>query len=83
MTTTHAVSVPPSSNEDITGECSYIIDARKRNNEVVCGDEAVAEVLVKNDFGLFVVLLCQEHKDLHREFYRNRNRVRSRPRRHS
>lgn len=69
-------------NDNIEGECGVVIDSRVKNEEVVCGDEAVAEILVKNDFALFVVLLCKEHRDSHREFYRNRNRVRSRPRRH-
>ena len=76
-------STATAADDEVTGECGYIVDSTKRNNEVVCGDEAVAEVLVKNDFGLFIVLLCQEHKNMHREFYKNRNRVRSRPRRHS
>ncbi len=71
-----------STDTDSRDECSVVIDARTRNKEVVCGEVAVAEVLVKNDFGLFVVLLCSEHRDEHREFYKNRTRMRSRPRRH-
>lgn len=71
--------------EPINGECLVVIDDTKKDAEVVCGQEAVAEVLVRNDCGLFVVLLCETHRVWHKEFYRNRNRnrLRSRPRRHT
>jgi hypothetical protein len=61
----------------------FVIDDKKKGEEIVCGADGVVEILVRNDFGLFAVHLCDDHKREHRDFYRNRNRVRSRPRRHS
>jgi hypothetical protein len=68
--------------EPIEGECMKVVDNTRKDNEIVCGAPAVVEVLVRNDFALFVVTLCETHRVEHKDFYRNRNR-RSRPRRHT
>lgn len=54
--------------EDL-GYCNLITDATRPGDEVVCGTEAVEEIVVRNKFGLFVVPLCKAHKAEHRKFY--------------
>jgi hypothetical protein len=51
------------------GFCNVVTDARVRGDEVVCGEPAIDEILVKNSFGLFVVPTCRVHRKEHREFY--------------
>lgn len=54
--------------------CSLVID---ENDEVICGETAESEILVRNRFGLFVVALCKLHKQEHRSFYRQSVRIRN------
>lgn len=65
------------------GLCGLIVDDKQKGNELVCGLPGVDEILVRNSFGLFVVVLCRDHKDQHREFYRRLNSRQNRPRRTS
>lgn len=53
--------------------CALVID---ENEEIICGESGVVEVLVRNRFGLFVVTLCTAHKQEHRNFYRQRALIR-------
>jgi hypothetical protein len=65
------------------GLCQLIVDSKQRGNELVCGLPGVDEILVRNSFGLYVVVLCSVHKDQHRRFYSKRNGRERRPRRTS
>lgn len=60
------------------GQCGRIVD---ETNEIVCGNPAVAEVLVRTKFTLGVMRLCQKDFDQHRAFYEELNRRTGRRRR--
>jgi hypothetical protein len=61
------------------GTCSVVTDPEPKGHEEVCGSPGVAEVLVRNDFGLFMLILCAAHKKQHTEFYQARLRRRGGP----
>lgn len=61
------------------GELSCLVFVDEKN-EMVCGQQAVDEILVRNEFGMYCVALCQEHNTKHREFYRALNEGRTRRR---
>lgn len=65
------------------GLCNVVVDATVKKAELVCGRPGVDEILVRNAFGLFVVVLCRPHKEEHSVFYREQARRRHRPRRTS
>lgn len=49
--------------------CGRVVNER---DEIICGVEAVDEVLIRNDAGLFGVPLCKYHKEEHYKFYERR-----------
>lgn len=51
--------------EDL-GRCVRVLDTV---NELICNRQAVAEVMVRNKFGLFAVALCEDCKQTHARFY--------------
>lgn len=55
---------------DDIGKCAFVVDW---DSEEVCNQPGIAEVLVRNKFGLFAVPLCLGHKGEHVRFYRARN----------
>ena len=61
------------SGEKEVWTCARVVDERK---QIICGEQAVDEVLVRNDAGLFCVALCEFHKREHYEFYRRRRTAR-------
>lgn len=65
------------------GLCDVVIDARKKKQEIICGRPGVDEILVRNPFGLFAVVLCRDHKAEHSKFYNQLARRQHRPRRTS
>ena len=55
--------------QDDQGYCGLVIDARNKGNEIICGEAGAEEVLVRNVFGLYAVMLCAVHRAQHRNFY--------------
>lgn len=67
-----------SQSEAPLGQCGRVVDERK---ELICGNEATVEVLVRTRFGLMTVRLCASDYAEHRKFYReNPSPHRRRPR---
>lgn len=56
--------------EEGLGGCLLVTDEK---NEIICNVPGEAEILVRNKFGLYAVVLCKAHKSAHREFYENLN----------
>lgn len=65
---------PATTGEKEVWTCARVVDERK---QIICGDPAVDEVLVRNDAGLFCVALCEFHKREHFEFYKRRRSARA------
>lgn len=61
------------------GMCNVVVDASTTGKEVVCGDWAVDEILVRNKFGLFVIPICRDHKREHQSFYDALRKMQGRP----
>jgi hypothetical protein len=80
--TTHNPQAKLDEQEEF-GLCGLVVDDKEKGNELVCGLPGVDEILVRNPFGLFVVVLCRTHKDQHRNFYRALNTRQHRHRRTS
>jgi len=62
------------------GNCTFVLGEVADGFEI-CNDAGHDEVLVRNRFGLFSVVLCKHHKAKHFAFYeklRSRSRVRGR-----
>lgn len=62
------------------GDCVLVIDEEK---ELICGKPGVTELIVRNQFGFYVVVLCNHHRVEHRKFYAELRSRQNRPRRHS
>lgn len=54
--------------------CIRVVDEAE---EIVCGNPGLEEVLVRNRFGLFAVLLCAQCKTEHTEFYKQKRAAKS------
>lgn len=66
------------SKENDLGPCSFVL-GKDTEGELICGHDATTEILVRNNFGLFLVPICSIHKRQHEAFYgRQRHRPRHR-----
>lgn len=65
--------MPQDNVEATPPPCLIVID---EDNETLCGKEYYEEVLVRNQFALFAVSICEDHSRQHWAFYKKRNQRR-------